>query len=64
MNGHSSERALELIDASPGVAEALERVDAMSDAELRALVAAEHPIVVEAADAIIARRRAADRAAS
>jgi hypothetical protein len=64
MNGQSSERALELIDASPGVAEALERVDAMSDAELRALVATEHPMVVEAADAIIARRHAADRAAS
>jgi hypothetical protein len=64
MNGQSPERALELIDASPGVAEALERVDAMTDAELRALVTDEHPMVVEAADAIIARRHAADRAAS
>jgi hypothetical protein len=64
MNGRSSEQALELIDASRGVAEALERVDAMSDTELRALVAGEHPMVVEAADAIIARRHVPDRAAS
>lgn len=64
VNGHPSERALELIDASPGVAEALERVDAMTDAELRSLVAGEHPMVVEAADAIIARRHSGDRAVS
>ena len=64
MNGHSSDRALELIDASRGVAEALETVDALSDAELRALVAGEHPMVVEAADAIIARRPAAECATS
>lgn len=64
MNPQSSERALELIETSPGVAEALARVDGMSDAELRVLVANEHSMVVEAADAIIARRHAADRAAS
>ena len=64
MSGQPSARALELIDASPGVAEALERVDAMTDTELRALVAGEHPVVVEAADAIIARRHSADRAVS
>jgi hypothetical protein len=64
MDDRSPQRALELIEASPGVAEALERVDAMSDAELRALVADEHAMVVEAADAIIARRHAADRAGS
>ena len=64
MNGRSSERPLELIDASPGVTEALERVDAMSDAELRALAADEHPMVVEAAEAIITRRHSADRAVS
>lgn len=64
MSRQRSERALELIDASPGVAAALERIDAMTDAELRALVAGEHPMVVEAADAIIARRHSADRAVS
>lgn len=64
MDGPSSERTLELVDASPAVAEALERVDAMSDAEFRALVADEHPIVVEAANAVIARRHAVDRAVS
>jgi hypothetical protein len=64
MNSRPFERALELIDTSPGVAEALERIDAMSDAEVRALVTDEHPMVVEAADAVIARRHAADRTAS
>jgi hypothetical protein len=64
MNAQSSELALELIETSPGVTEALDRIDAMSDPELRALVADEHPMVVEAANAIIARRQAADRTAS
>lgn len=58
MEAHTSERTLELIDTSPGVAEALNRVDEMSDAELRALVADERPTVVEAAEAIISRRHA------
>jgi len=57
----SSERTLELIETSPAVAEALTRIDGMSDTELRALVAGEPPMMVEAAEAIIARREAADR---
>ena len=64
MNQRPSERALELIDASPGVAESLVRVDAMTDEQLRELVASEHPMVVEAAEAIIARRQAVQRAVS
>jgi hypothetical protein len=64
MDAQSSERALELIDTSPAVAESLKRIDAMSDTELRALAAGEHPMIVEAAEAIIARRHAADRTAS
>lgn len=62
MGDPGSERVLELIDTSPGVAEALQRVDEMTDDELQALVADEHPMVVQAADGIIARRHAADRA--
>ena len=64
MNQRPSERALELIDASPGVAESLARVDAMTDEQLRELVAGEHPTVVEAAEAIIARRQAVERTVS
>jgi hypothetical protein len=41
-----------------------DRVDAMSDEQLRELVAGEHPTVVEAAEAIIARRQAVERAVS
>lgn len=64
MSVHASERALELIETSPSVAEALRHVDEMTDAELRALVADEHPMVVQAAEGIIARRHAADRTGS
>lgn len=62
MDGQSPERALELIDTSPGIADALHRIDEMSDAELRALAAGEHPMFVEAAEGIIAGRHVADRA--
>lgn len=64
MNQRPSERTLELIDPSPGVSDALARVDAMTDEQLRELVAGEHRMVVEAAEAIIARRQAVDRAVS
>lgn len=55
------DRKLELIDTSPAMAEALARVDAMTDEQLRALVADEHPMVVEAAEAMLARRHTAER---
>jgi len=64
MNQRPPERALELIDPSPGVTDALARVDAMSDERLRELVAGEHPMVVEAAEAIIARRQAVEHLVS
>ena len=64
MNQQPPERPLELIDASPGVADALARVDAMTNEQLRELVADEHPTVVDAAEAIIARRQAVERAVS
>ena len=64
MNQRPSERALEPIDASPGVAEALARVDAMTDEQLWELVAGEQPMVVEAGEAIIAWRQAVERAVS
>jgi hypothetical protein len=49
---------------NPGLFASLERVDGMSDDELRALVRGEHPMVVEAAEAIIARRRSPEPQAS
>jgi hypothetical protein len=48
----------------PRVLASLARVDGMSDEELRALVRGEHPMMVEAAEGIIARRRSAERQAS
>ncbi|MDQ3935909.1 MAG: hypothetical protein M3340_14910 [Actinomycetota bacterium] len=51
---------LELVDVTDGrVRAALARVDAMSGEELRELVKDEDPSVVEAAEALIARRGAA-----
>jgi len=64
MNAREADTRLELIETSPAVVEALERVAAMSDAQLRELVAGEHPMVVEAAEAMIVRRHAAARAIS
>jgi hypothetical protein len=43
---------------NPRVLEALARVDAMSDEEIRELVDGEPPIIVEAGEGIIADRRA------
>ena len=43
---------------NPRVLEALARVDAMSDEEIRELVRGEPPIIVEAGEGIIADRRA------
>jgi translation elongation factor EF-Tu-like GTPase len=59
------EHGLELTEVGdPRVLGSLARVDAMNDAELRALVAGEPRLVVEAAEAMIGRRRAAARQAS
>jgi hypothetical protein len=43
---------------NPRVLEALARVDAMSDGEIRELVEGEPPIIVQAGEGIIADRRA------
>jgi hypothetical protein len=59
-----SESGLELAEvADSRVLASLTRIDAMSDEELRALVRDEHPMVVEAAEGMIARRRSAERQA-
>ncbi|MGO9892277.1 MAG: hypothetical protein ACLP0L_30865 [Solirubrobacteraceae bacterium] len=49
---------------NPRVRDALARVDAMSDDQLGELVRGEHPDVIEAAEGMIARRRAAERQTS
>lgn len=62
MQSDPSEHGLELAEITDsGVLASLTRIDAMSDEELRALVRDEHPMVVEAAEAMIARRRSAER---
>jgi hypothetical protein len=59
------EHGLELVEIkNAGLRASLERIDAMSDEELRGLVRGEHPMVVEAAEGIIARRRSVERHAS
>jgi hypothetical protein len=59
-----SEHGLELAEvADPRVLASLARVGRMSDEELRALVRGEHPMVVEAAEALIASRRSPEREA-
>lgn len=64
MEPSKSESALELVDvADERVLAALERVDSMSEEQLRELVKDEHPSVVEAAEGIIARRRESQREA-
>jgi hypothetical protein len=56
--------ALELVDvADERVLAALERVDSMSDEQLRALVKDEDPTVIQAAEAMIDRRHAGRREA-
>jgi hypothetical protein len=48
-----------LVDVTnPRVLEALARIDAMGDEEIRELVRGEPPIIVEAGEGIIADRRA------
>lgn len=48
-----------LVDVTnPRVLDALARIDAMSDAEIRELVDGEPPIIVEAGEGIIADRQA------
>lgn len=64
MQPDRSEYRLELADVDDErLLASLARIDAMSDEELRDLVRHEDPIVVEAAEAIIARRRSAQREA-
>jgi len=59
------EHGLELAEVSDSrVLGALARVDGMSDEDLRVLAHGEHPMVVEASEAIIAGRRATERQAS
>jgi hypothetical protein len=59
-----SEHGLELAEvAHPQVLSSLARIDRMNDEELRALVRNEHPMVVEAAEALIASRRSPEREA-
>jgi hypothetical protein len=59
------EHRLELAEVrDPRVLGALAHVDGMSDEDLRVLAHSEHPMVVEASEAIIARRRAIARRAS
>jgi hypothetical protein len=65
MQSDRPEHRLELAEVeNPGLRASLARIDAMSDDQLRALVRGEHPMVVEAAEAIIARRRFSERQAS
>jgi hypothetical protein len=65
MHSDRPEHGLELAEVkNPGLRASLARIDAMSDEELRALVRGEHPMVVEAAEAMIAGRRFPERQAS
>jgi hypothetical protein len=58
------EHGLELAEVSdPHVLASLARIERMGDEELRALVRGEHPMVVEAAEALIASRRSPEREA-
>ena len=60
---HASD--LELVDVTDeDLLAALERVDSMSDEQLRKLAEGEDPSVVEAAEAMIARRQPIQREAS
>jgi hypothetical protein len=64
MRSDRYEHGLELAEvADPQVLDSLARIDSMSDEELRALVRGEHPMVVEAAEALIASRRSPEREA-
>ncbi len=59
MSSRRPNGGLTLVDVTnPRVLEALARVDAMTDEQIRELVAGEPPIIVEAGEGIIADRRA------
>ena len=62
MPGEQPDRGLQLVEVKDErVRAALRKLDEMSDSELRELVRGEPPLVVEAAEGIIARRRTAQR---
>ncbi len=57
MSSGSARSGFKLIDVDdPGILESLARIDAMSDAQIRDLARGEPPIIVEAAENIIAER--------
>jgi hypothetical protein len=57
-----SDRGLELVEVKDErVRAALTRIDEMTDSELRELVRGEPPIVVEAAEGVIARRQSSEQ---
>ena len=62
MASERSNGGLELVELNDErVRAALTRIDEMSDTELRELVRGEPPIVVEAAEGIIARRQSGEQ---
>ena len=64
MQPDRSKYGLELVDINDErVLASLARIDEMSDEELRELVRDEDPAVIDAAEAIIAHRRSAERKA-
>lgn len=62
MPSEQPDRGLQLVEVKDErVRAALRKLDEMSDSELRELVRGEPPLVVEAAEGIIARRHRAQR---
>lgn len=62
MANEQPDRGLQLVEVKDEkVRAALRKLDEMSDSELRELVRGEPPLVVEAAEGIIARRHMAPR---
>jgi hypothetical protein len=58
-DGHT--RRLELSEIQdPRVLASMARVDAMSDKEIRELAHGEHPMMIEAAEGVIARRHSGE----
>ena len=61
MSSEPPNRGLQLVEVKDeGVRAALRKIDEMSDSELRELVRGEPPLVVEAAEGIIARRHSTE----
>jgi hypothetical protein len=61
MPSEQPDRGLQLVEVKDErVRAALRKLDEMSDSDLRELVRGEPPLVVEAAEGIIARRRTAE----